>query len=403
MNIILFDGLEWSQLLPLTYTRPVADLRLGIMTIAEKWERAFDKKISFITKDYLSKKYAPVIEDDNLLINGALLPNLKTKELLVNLEPEEMLLWRNHVIGVRTKKPDITGIREGKFERFKIKDISEYDFIDKVDHLWQLFQKNEEQLHFDFDILTLNKKSQVLSPTNTILGDVENIFVSPGAKIEAAIIDSRNAKIFIGENAEIMPGTMIKGSLYLGANAVIKMGAKIYGATSIGQYCKVGGEINNTVFHSYSNKAHDGFLGNAVIGQWCNIGADTNNSNLKNNYAEVKIWNYPEERFVNTGTQFCGLFMGDHSKTGINTMFNTGTVVGVSANIFGAGFPRTFIPSFAWGGNHGFTTFRIEKALETAAAMMKRRNIELTAQDIDILTYIYEYSRKYRAWEKAKK
>ena len=401
MNVILFDSNEWNELLPLTYTRPVADLRIGIMTIAEKWKRAFAGDISYFTQDYLSEKYPMTIAGDNLLINGSILPDIKIKNLITSLKNNEGLIWNGYLIAARVDAKQLESNTIPQiFGNLSVRDISDVDYINKINHLWELFQKNEEQLLFDFEILTSGKTTAKLSSTNTIIGDESNIFIEQGAKIEGAIINTENAKIYIDKNAEIMPGTMIKGSLYLGQNAVLKMGAKIYGATSIGQYCKVGGEVNNSIFHSYSNKAHDGFIGNAVIGQWCNIGADTNNSNLKNNYAEVKIWNYPKEKFVKTGTQFCGLFMGDHSKTGINTMFNTGTVAGVSANIFGPGFPRTFIPSFAWGGNHGFSTFRFDKAVETASAMMQRRKIKIPEYDIKILNAIYEKTKKYRVLEK---
>ena len=400
MNIILFDGEEWKELLPLTYTRPVSELRLGIMTITEKWESALNKKPGFLTQDYLSEKYKIKIEDDNLLINGSLLPNKKTIDLLADLKQNEALIYHHHLLAARMDYEHVISLAERHdFDHFTGVDISNATFIKKVNHLWDLFQMNDSEIQADFDILTKGKKSSDLSKTNTIIGG-KQLFVDKSAKIEAAVINTETGPVFIDKNAEIMEGAMIRGPFYLGENSTVKMGAKIYGTTSIGKHCKVGGEINNVIFQNYSNKAHDGFLGNAVIGEWCNIGADTNNSNLKNNYAPVKVWNYEQNRFVDTGSQFCGLFMGDHSKTGINTMFNTGTVVGVSANIFGPGFPRTFIPSFSWGGNHGFTSFKINKAFETAETMMKRRGLKLTETDKKILMNIYNNSIKYRVWEK---
>ena len=400
MNIILFDGEEWAELLPLTYTRPVSELRLGIMTITEKWALAFNKEPGFLTQDYLSEKYKTKIENDNLLINGSLLPNKETIDLLSGLKQNEALIYHHHLLAARMDYEHVSSLAERHdFDHFTGVDVSDATFIKKVNHLWDLFQMNDSEIRADFDILTKGKKSSALSETNTIIGG-KQLFVDKSAKIEAAIINTETGPVYIDKNATIMEGAMIRGPFYIGENSTVKMGAKIYGATSIGNDCKVGGEINNSIFQAYSNKAHDGFLGNAVIGEWCNIGADSNNSNLKNNYLPVKVWNYEQNRFVDTGSQFCGLFMGDHSKTGINTMFNTGTVVGVSANIFGPGFPRTFIPSFAWGGNHGFTSFKINKAFETAEAMMKRRGLELTETDKKILMNVYNHSVKYRVWEK---
>ncbi|RMG85869.1 MAG: glucose-1-phosphate thymidylyltransferase, partial [Bacteroidetes bacterium] len=270
----------------------------------------------------------------------------------------------------------------------------------RIKNLWDITRFNARAIQLDFDLLTANRTSAPISATNRILGE-ENIFMEPGARVEFATINATAGPVYIGKDAEIMEGALIRGPFAMGEHAVVKMGAKIYGATTLGPWCKVGGEVSNSVLFGYSNKGHDGFLGDSVIGEWCNIGADTNNSNLKNNYTEVKLWNYPAGRFIKTGQQFCGLFMGDHSKCGINTMFNTGTVVGVSANIFGDGFPRNFIPSFAWGGAAGFTTFKTDKAFETAEAMMRRRNKTLDTLDRVILLKVFEESAHWRAWEKA--
>ncbi|MGB0850797.1 MAG: glucose-1-phosphate thymidylyltransferase, partial [Bacteroidia bacterium] len=267
-----------------------------------------------------------------------------------------------------------------------------------INFTYDIFSKNGYQINEDFNLITTGRKSQTLSTSNTLIG--ENIFVEEGADVEAAVLNSKNGPIYIGKNATIMEGALIKGPFALGSSATIKMGAKIYGDTSVGPSCKVGGEVSNTLFYGNSNKGHDGFLGNSVIGEWCNLGADTNSSNLKNNYAQVKLWNYTKSRFVNSGLQFCGLIMADHSKCGINTMFNTGTVVGVSANIFGASFPRNFIPSFTWGGATGFATYSLGKAFETARIVMSRRQQELNETEKEILKNVHEISSTHRIWEK---
>jgi UDP-N-acetylglucosamine diphosphorylase/glucosamine-1-phosphate N-acetyltransferase len=285
----------------------------------------------------------------------------------------------------------------------EIEELAGYEVGDvkllKINNLWDIYKINEEALKLDFQLLTKGKTSQPISATNQVLGK-ENIFIEEGATVECATLNAQTGPIYIGKNAQIMEGAMVRGPLAMCENAVLKMGAKIYGATTLGPYCKVGGEVNNSVFFGYSNKGHDGFLGNSVIGEWCNLGADSNNSNLKNNYTEVKLWNYKTEKFEKTGQQFCGLIMGDHSKCGINTMFNTGTVVGVSANIFGSGFPRNFVPSFAWGGASGYSTFKTDKAFETAEAMMARRGKEFETIDRVIMLKVFEDTAKYRRWEK---
>ncbi|MCH7525248.1 MAG: GlmU family protein, partial [Bacteroidetes bacterium] len=265
----------------------------------------------------------------------------------------------------------------------------------KIEHTWDIFLKNGEAIEADFELITNGRQSQPI-PKSVYCNNAKNIFAEEGAIIETSILNASKGPIYIGKNAEIMEGNMIRGPFALCEKATIKMGAKIYGATTVGPYCTVGGEVNNSVLFGYSNKVHDGYLGNSVLGEWCNLGADTNNSNLKNNYAEVRIWNYNTESFTETGLQFCGLMMGDHSKCGINTMFNTGTVVGVSANIFGSGFPRNFVPSFSWGGNKGFTTYLTKKAFEVAKIVMARKNIEFTEQDAAILTHIFEDTKTFR-------
>ncbi len=399
INIVLFDAEAYQTLLPLTFTRPVSELRVGITTITEKWERTLNKKISYYSQDYLSEKYPLKVEKDNLLINGSVLPTEKLINNLKDLKMKEILICGGNIIAIRMDESDITSLRDREdFDDFSYREVYGDKKFLKINNLWDLFQKNGEVLQDDFEKITKGRKSAPLSKSNTVIGN-GNIFLEEGAKVEASILNTTQGDIYIGKNAEIMEGCLVRGPFALGEHSVLKMGAKIYGATTIGKHCKVGGEVSNSIFISYSNKAHDGFLGNAVIGEWCNIGADANNSNLKNNYSNVKIWNYEYERFKDSGSQFCGLFMGDHSKVGINTMFNTGTVVGVSANIFGGGFPRVFIPSFSWGGSHGFSTYKIDKSLETAKAMMNRRGIDLNDKDIDILNHIYSITSKYRRWE----
>ena len=357
-HIILFDDEFRDQLLPLTYTRPVADLRVGILTIAEKWGLELNAEISYITQDYLAEKYPIKINDDNLIINGSLLPQKEILALIDQLDRSEAILHNDRLIAARLDYKQFDQlIKDEPIVELKGIELESGDQLSFINNCWDIFVKNGSQIVADFERLTKGKKSTSLPDQVFCFGD-HPVFVSKGAKIRPCTINTEQGPVFIGENAEIMEGCVIRGPFSLGANSVLKIGTKVYSNSSIGPFCKVGGEINNVVLHSYSNKGHDGFLGNAVIGSWCNLGADTNNSNLKNHYAPVKLWSYPESRFIDTGLQFCGLIMGDHSKSGINTMFNTGTVMGVACNIFGSGFPRNFVPSFSWGGNHGYKTFQ---------------------------------------------
>lgn len=393
MQVILFDDKRWQQLLPLTFTKPTAALRIGIGTIREKWERQMPADYAWLSEPYLQQKFPVNYGTDNLYIYGGVLPNEKFISALQSLNNNEALLFDNDVVAVRSNDKYFSGMSLVE----NAKNLKLIAFTHKllcITRPWQLFQFNDEVLRYDYSIVTANRKSQEISSSNTLIG--KDIFIEPGARIEASIINTQTGPVYIGSDAEIMEGSMIRGPFALGKHAQIKMGSKIYGATTIGPYCKVGGEVNNSVFIGYSSKAHDGFVGNSVIGEWCNLGADTNSSNLKNNYAEVKLWDYPAQKFINTGLQFCGLIMGDHSKCGINTMFNTGTVVGVNANIFGDGFPRNFIPSYSWGGASGFVTYKLSDALLVAKEVMKRRNLELGDVDKRILTTVYELSEKYR-------
>lgn len=394
MNYILFDDNSWDNILPITFTRPVSEIRIGVLTIKEKWDKFLNSTCSYKTIEYLSHKYKLICDDISILINGSILPNQNFIDKINSLELNQCLVKDNVLIAVCVNKNDA--------EEFNYKDISKYNAINineqfiKLNFAYDIFTNNDAAITADYDLITANRNSQTLSKTNNILG-LENIFVEEGAKVEFATINATNGKVYIGKDAEIMEGSLIRAPFAICEHSTLKMGAKIYGATTIGPHSKVGGEVNNSVIIGYSNKAHDGFLGNSVLGEWCNIGADSNNSNLKNNYAEVKIWNYPAEKFVKTGLSFCGLIMGDHSKCAINTMFNTGTVVGVSSNIFGSGFPRNFIPSFIWGGAEGMTTYTLTKAFDTAELVMQRRNINLDDIEKEILSKIFELTKKSRA------
>ena len=389
MNYILFDGKYRNNLLPFTYTRPVADVRVGILTIREKWEYMLGEKTSTLTKLYLQKKYPLVNEGADILINASYIPSPELVQAVKSLKENQAITYDNEIVAVYSDEHK---------ETFKVSDYEHLEFKEKLFQLRRkhdIFTLNDYSLKSDFELLTKNQKSAAI-PDFVHAVNPDNIFIHPTAKINVCSLNAENGPIYIGPHAEIMEGSMIRGGFALCEHSVVKIGAKIYGPTTIGPFSKVGGELNNVVIFGYSNKAHDGFLGNSVIGEWCNLGADTNNSNLKNNYTEVKLWCYEAERFAPTGLQFCGLMMGDHSKCGINTMFNTGTVVGVSANIFGDGFPRNFIPSFSWGGTHGFQEFKFEKAKEVAIAVMKRRNKEFDIIEEDILKEVFEFTARYR-------
>jgi len=389
MNYILFDGPSRNNLLPFTFTRPVADLRVGILTIREKWEKYLEFTTTTLTEDYLSEKYPMVEMDVNVMINASYLPNKELVEMVKNLKDNQAIFQGEDVIAFFSKGTQ----DEVNFDTYE---AIEFDAdILKIEYTWDVFSKNGAAIQADFELLTHNRKSQAIPDSNNCI-DSQNIFIEEGAKLEFTTLNASSGPIYIGKNAEIMEGSIVRGPFALCDHATLKLGAKIYGPTTVGPHSKVGGEVNNSVLFGFSNKGHDGFLGNSVIGEWCNLGADTNNSNLKNNYAEVRLWNYETQGFARTGLQFCGLMMGDHSKCGINTMFNTGTVVGVSANIFGSGFPRNFVPSFSWGGNSGFTTYLTKKAFEVAKVVMKRRNIEFSELDKSILEHVFEATKQWR-------
>ena len=389
MNYILFDGQVRNALLPFTFTRPVADIRIGILTIREKWEKYLGSTTTTLTEEYLSEKFPMVEMEENIMINASFVPNAVLAEMVGGLKSNQAIFKGEDVIAFYTGENQ----EEVNFDTYEIIEF-EGDCI-RIQHTWDIFSKNDAAIREDFELLTHGRKSQSIPKSvNTITK--ENIFIEEGAKLEFVTLNASTGPIYIGKNAEIMEGSVIRGPFALCEGAGVKLGAKVYGATTVGPYSKIGGEVNNSVLFGYSNKGHDGFLGNSVLGEWCNIGADSNNSNLKNNYEEVKLWDYETESFEKTGLQFCGLMMGDHSKCGINTMFNTGTVVGVSANIFGAGFPRNFVPSFSWGGAAGFTVYMTRKAFETARLVMSRRGVDFDEKEAAILQHVFDETKIWR-------
>lgn len=389
MNYILFDGPARNALLPFTYTRPVADILIGILTIRQKWELFLGSTTTSVTEEYLSEKFPMVEMEENVMINASYIPNAILVEMVCDLKQNQAIFKGDQVIAFFTNDTQ----EEINFDSYEIIDYTHECLT--VEHTWDIFSKNDVAIREDFDLITFDRKSQPFPKSVNVIGS-DNIFIEEGAKLEFVTLNASTGPIYIGKNSEIMEGSVIRGPFALCEGAGVKLATKVYGATTVGPYSKIGGEVNNSVLFGYSNKGHDGFLGNSVLGEWCNFGADSNNSNLKNNYEEVKLWSYETEGFEKTGLQFCGLMMGDHSKCGINTMFNTGTVVGVSVNIFGAGFPRNFVPSFSWGGASGFTTYITKKAFETARLVMSRRGVEFDEIEARILEHIFEETKKFR-------
>jgi UDP-N-acetylglucosamine diphosphorylase/glucosamine-1-phosphate N-acetyltransferase len=389
MNYILFDGPNRTALLPFTYTRPVADIEWGIGSIRDSWERVLGYTTSTITEPYLNEVWPTVFFESNVFINAAYFPTPELVEKVKGLKENQAIFDEDSLVAFFGSDPE----QDIDFEQFS-RLVIETPFL-SLANTWDIFSKNGLAIALDFEMLTEGRDSESIPESVQVIGTGQ-IFIESGAQLECCTLNTTNGPIYLGAHCEIMEGSLIRGPFGLGADAVVKMGAKIYGATSIGAKSKVGGELNNVVMFPFSNKGHEGFLGNAVIGSWCNIGADTNNSNLKNSYENVRLWDYSIERFAKTGLQFCGLMMGDHSKCAINTMFNTGTVVGVAANIFGAGFAKNFIPSFSWGGIQNSTTHSFEKAITTAKIVMERKGEILTESDTMILEDVFEQSQKWR-------
>ncbi|MBR5983606.1 MAG: GlmU family protein [Bacteroidales bacterium] len=382
MKFVLSDKGFHGGFRPLSLTRSIADFRIGILTMREKWEKYLGEKVFVETEPYLQSKYQKVEDTECVVIPSVLIPDYNIVKAIKSLESGRLVKDGFVLASVESDETSSFEVEyQGKV--FMLKSLTD------------IFSFNGMEINKDFGILTAGRKSQEISNTNVVFGKYP-LFVENGCSVECATFNTNDGPIYIGANAEVMEGVNIRGPFALCEHAVLKMGAKMYGDTTVGPWCKVGGELSNVVFFGYSNKAHDGFLGNSVVGEWCNFGADSNNSNLKNNYAEVKLWNYDTQKFEKTGLQFCGLIFGDHSKCGINTMFNTGTVVGVSANIFGAGFPRNFVPSFSWGGASGFTEYKLETAFEVMERVMARRHVEFSDTNKAIMKHIFDSNPNYR-------
>lgn len=400
MKAVLVD-LHWKKLLPLTFAKPLSHLLVGMDTIAQKWERHLGEKPQVCTVEYLADGLGAAWAENQFVINSAFIPSKDMVIEIKKLKPKEVLTYRGIFLAAHSKAEWLNDIPKRLLEnetlspRFFGENEVTFDFeSDLIDKPSDIFALNDVILHQDFIDITNGFKSTEFPNGVKVMGD--EIFIHPSAKVSHSILNSETGPIYIGANAVVMEGSMIRGPFSLGANATVKMGAKIYGATSIGKHCKVGGEISNSIINDYSNKGHDGFLGNSVIGSWCNLGADTNTSNLKNNYGLIKVWDYRTETFAQTKLQFHGLVMGDHSKSSINCMFNTGTVVGMCANVFGGGFPPKFIPSFSWGGTEKNETFEMDKACEVASAMMSRRDVDFTERDKKIFQTVSHFDQKFR-------
>ncbi|MCA0431467.1 MAG: glucose-1-phosphate thymidylyltransferase [Bacteroidetes bacterium] len=380
--VLIDDYNTWKNFLPFTFTKPVSELRIGILTIKEKWEKYLQTNVELVCENFLSKKFPNYIGNEALYITSNLCPDKELIKKIINLKSNEGLKHNNIVIAYFGTKENYIN-KNGQFFELENEPLI-------LKNVWDIFQKNATALNNDFELLTHNKKSEPLSESNKVIGNKNLIFLEKGAKAEACIFNTNTGPIYLAKDSEVMEGSVIRGPFSLGEHSALKLSTKIYGATTIGPHSKVGGEVNNSVIFGYSNKAHDGFLGNSVIGEWCNLGADTNNSNLKNNYGTVKLYNYLQQKMVDTGLQFCGLMMGDYSKSGINTMFNTGTVVGVGANVFGSDFPTTYIPNFSWGGAGGFENYDLDKLVETNKRVYERRGLIFGEIEANLLKSIKE-------------
>ncbi|MFY0672848.1 MAG: GlmU family protein [Bacteroidia bacterium] len=392
MNLVFIDTHSREKLLPLTYTRPTSQLRCGILTLEEKWKFYLHGEFSHLTAPYLQEKYPLSFKDDNWVINPLVLPTKQLIEEIHYLDQGAALYKDNDLIAARISKAELEEWQKGSRPNLEILTLKPEAVI--IEFAWHLFQNNKEQIARDFELLTKGRNSSTVHESTTLIGS--QIFIEEGAQVINCSLNALDGPIYIGKNANVLDGAFIKGPFALCEGATVNMGAKIRDGSTIGPYSKVGGEINNSIFIGYSNKGHDGFLGNSVLGEWCNLGADTNTSNLKNNYSNVRVHNIAKNESFDTKTQFCGLIMGDHSKAGINTMFNTGTVVGVSANIYGGDFPPKYIPSYAWGGASGFAEYKFDKALDVAERVMSRRKKDLNAIEKSILNTIFENTKQER-------
>jgi UDP-N-acetylglucosamine diphosphorylase / glucose-1-phosphate thymidylyltransferase / UDP-N-acetylgalactosamine diphosphorylase / glucosamine-1-phosphate N-acetyltransferase / galactosamine-1-phosphate N-acetyltransferase len=379
MNYILFDDpIIRQHLLPLTLTRPVGDLRVGIQRIIEKWTDFLGELPSFQTTDYLQSKFPAKAAADTIFVNGAALPTLEVTTQIKALKTGESLWQETTLIALRN---DVL--------TFDIPHAYQIEDVVLIKELPDIFTYNPAEIKADFQRITAGRTSQPITDRFTALYNESQIFVEEGAILKAVILNAEDGPIYIGKNTHIQEGSIIQGPFALCEGSTISLGAKIRQGVTVGVGCKVGGEVGQSVFQGYSNKGHDGYLGCSVIGEWCNLGANTNSSNLKNDWTNVKIWSYVSNQLEDTGKQFVGTFMGDYSRCGISTMFNTGTVVGVSTNVFGDGFVSKHIPSFSWGGGDVFEVFRFDKALQVARASMARRGYELDENTEAILRYIF--------------
>jgi UDP-N-acetylglucosamine diphosphorylase/glucosamine-1-phosphate N-acetyltransferase len=402
MNIILFDDkLIRPNLLPLTFTRPVADIRVGILTIADKWRKFAGQAVSYLTQPYLQKKYtchsAPT---GNMYVNGAVCPNADLMKAVRQLKPGKALFRNNVLLAYHADEQTFESLTYLYEYSNAVPKIFEGN-VTIIQEVWEIFTRNGQQIKADFDLITEGRTSAPITDPHTVVYAPENIFLEEGVKLRAAVLNAESGPIYLGKNCEVQEGAVIRGAFALGEGSMLNMGSKMRGDITIGPFCKVGGEISNSVIFGYSNKGHEGFLGNSVLGEWVNLGADTNTSNMKNNYADVKLWNYVKGGMKDTGLQFCGAIMGDHTKCGINTMLNTGTVTGVSANVFGSGYPRNFIPSFTWGSTPAIETYQLPKFFESAARAMERRQRVLDEVEKGILSSVYEQTKEYRTWERS--
>lgn len=388
MNFILFDHTRHREFLkPITLTRPVAGIRCGILTIAEKWEKHLGVSVSSLSESYLSEKFTVKYTEDNLYINASYLPDINLVKTISELSDKQALYYKEELIAVRTSEKLAFGF-DTDLDASKKEYANEVTVVSELPHL---FLNNGKQIEADFEILTKGKSSAEVTDKFTAVYNPERVFIGKNVSIRAAIINAEAGPVYIADDAIIQEGAILIGPVSIGSSAMVAFGAKIRSNTSLGPYCRVGGEVGNSIFHAYSNKAHDGFLGNSYVGEWCNLGANTNNSNLKNNYKSVSLYSYAAGGLYDTGEIFCGTFLGDYTKAGISTMFNTGTVVGVSSNVYGAGFQEKFVPSFSWGGKtEGYENYRFDKAIEVINATMARRSLQLEETDIIILKYISE-------------
>ena len=387
MHIRLFNGKDREHLLPFVYLRSVADVFMGALSFQDRWKQLMTDSVSVETADSLreSEESTP-----DRCVLAALIPTTSFVEAVQALAPNQKLVCDDLLLAYHGELPS----NDPNLQSYQSIFIDQSAFT-YIQHSWDIFLCNAHALKHDIPLLSKNRISNAISDTNLTIGD-GSIFIAPQVNMEGVTLNTTEGPIFIDEGATIMEGCLLRGPLYVGKNSVIKMGAKVYANCSVGPSVKVGGEINNVVFFGNSNKGHDGFLGNAVIGEWCNIGAGTSASNLKNDYGLVRVWDYASGNFTKTDLQFCGLLMGDHSQCAIQTTFNTATVVGIGCNLFGLGFPRQFIPSFSRGGAQGFTENRLDKVIETAKAMKKRRGVDFTSADSDRLEAIFEKTASFR-------